>query len=156
MNTEQTPVKESLTTENTTFDLEWAKIGAPVVFMGKYGNKLVTYYNVIIPQPSDMEPSYPFIDLTIEFNSVSTSLLRLSPADLRMAARPECESAGVEYIEKPVSAEELAELRKDSERLWLLTELEDSVFDRIMSESESLEDLREALDGELLAMRGGA
>lgn len=36
---------------------------------------------------------------------------------LRMAAPKECEAAGVEYIEKPVSAEELAELRKDSERL---------------------------------------
>lgn len=29
----------------------------------------------------------------------------------------ECAAAGVEYIERPVSAEELAELRKDSERL---------------------------------------
>jgi hypothetical protein len=39
---------------------------------------------------------------------------------MRMATRAECEAAGVEYIEPPVSAEELAELRKDSERLYFI------------------------------------
>ena len=47
------------------------------------------------------------------------------PSFLRMETRTECEAAGVEYIEKPVSAEELAELRKGSERL---AEIENAVL----------------------------
>ncbi|AXF86674.1 hypothetical protein DTO96_102429 [Ephemeroptericola cinctiostellae] len=40
-----------------------------------------------------------------------------------MATREECEAAGVEYIERPVSAEDLAELREDKERLdWFINQ----------------------------------
>ena len=148
MNTEQTPVKEDLTTESTTFDLDWAKCGGVWLLKGKGLQKDYFFVGYV-----EIENR---IYMTNAANGDGESLLKKDLAHVRMATRAECDAAGVEYIEPPVSAEELAELRKDSERLWLLTELEDSVFDRIMSESESLEDLREALDVELLAMKCGA
>lgn len=47
---------------------------------------------------------------------------------MRMATPDECEAAGVAYIEPPVSAEELVELRKDKEWLDFMSSTVSSVY----------------------------
>ena len=154
MSTEQTPTNnESLSVERIPFDLEWAKRGGVISTAVNEDPALAK----LLTTKSDGRVLFMFFVKHEENEKWHYGFLQKDELHfLQMATHEECEVAGVAYIEKPMSAEELAELRKDIERLWMLTELEDSVFDRIMSESESLEDLREALDVELLAMKGGA
>ena len=95
MNTEQTPVKESLTAENTTFDLEWAKRGGVVVGKNKYDHTFIGKYLT----NSRRE---------VELYDYKTGWLiwELKENYLRMATRAECDAAGVEYIEPPLNSED--------------------------------------------------
>ena len=90
--------------ENTELDLEWAKRGGVVHSIGyelmKYGGKIFS------------DGSMLMLQIVMCHSPVS-----VSKRSLRMATRAECESAGVEYIERPVSAEEL---RDDQEMLDFL------------------------------------
>ena len=96
--------------ENTEFNLELAKRGMAVIVCWDDGEAMYflsrrknTFENV----NTDFDDFFELDDL---------------PSNpMRMATRAECDAAGVEYIEHPVSAEELAELRKDSKRIdWLI------------------------------------
>ena len=95
--------------ENTEIDLEWAKRGGVVHSIGyelmKYGGKIFS------------DGSMLMLQIVMCHSPVS-----VSKRSLRMATREECESAGIEYVERPVSAEELAGLREDSEQLAFLTQ----------------------------------
>ena len=93
--------------ENTEFDLEWAKRGGLLINKGR----LCKYTRGGGEQAIHISP-------------ISHSPLRIlcMQQGCRMATREECESAGIEYIERPVSAEELAGLREDSEQLAFLTQ----------------------------------
>ena len=88
--------------ENTEFDLEWAKRGGLLINKGR----LCKYTKGGGEQAIHISP-------------ISHSPLRIicMQAGCRMATREECESAGIEYIERPVSGQELVELREEIERL---------------------------------------
>ena len=98
--------EDSLLVEHVPFDLEWAKRGGIVAADWEDGSTFLYYLN---------KKSNKFENLNFEFDDFfEADKDFVSGGLLRMATTAE---AGVEYIEKPVSAEELAELRKDSERL---------------------------------------
>ena len=129
MSTEQTPVKDSLTTESTTFDRELAKIGKVVLlqYTVESGNGPYTQSNLAIVRETN--DANKFSALIVDDEDIDGPLAGYAylnpPHDedftiVRMATPKESEAAGVEYIERPVSAEELAELRKDSERLYFI------------------------------------
>ena len=88
------------------FDLEWAKRGG--VFVYKTVVDPIWTAKLIGVHKSGM--------LNIVFTT-DLSTERCFKDDLRMATLAECDAAGVEYIEPPVSAEELEELREEIERL---------------------------------------
>ena len=112
MNTEQIPTTEdSSTVEQTTFNLEWAKRGGVFVYKGVV-DPIYTAKLIEVHKSGMLE-----IVFTNDFSHE-----RCFKDDLRMATRAECDAADVEYIEPPVSAEELAELRKNKEMLeFILT-----------------------------------
>ena len=84
------------------FDLEWAKRGGLLINKGR----LCKYTRGGGEQAIHISP-------------ISHSPLRIicMHERCRMATREECESAGIEYIERPVSGQELVELREEIERL---------------------------------------
>ena len=105
--------------ENTELDLEWAKRGGVV-----YAEKANIIYLCLWTKTNDdrrlVAIASKFRGYCFQTGSDNgkTSLLHHQYVNvLRMATRAECESAGVEYIERPVSAEEL---RDDKEMLDFL------------------------------------
>jgi hypothetical protein len=102
-----------MSTENTTFDLEWAKRGG--VFVYKTVVDPIWTAKLIGVHKSGM--------LNIVFTT-DLSTERCFRDDMRMATRAESDAAGAEYIEPPVGAEELAELRKDKQRLDWMTHID--------------------------------
>ena len=113
MNTEQIPnsvIKESLTTENTTFDLEWAKIGAALI--GKDDKVLFLAQGTHRSGCVYVYPANP-----VNGPSVRRITLR-NPSFLHMATRAECDAAGVDYIEPPVSESAIV----DRVAMWLYDE----------------------------------
>lgn len=94
MNTEQTPVKEDLTTESTPFDLDWAKCGGVWLLKGKGLQKDYFFVGYV-----EIENR---IYMTNAANGDGESLLKKDLAHVRMATRAGCDAAGVEYIEPPI------------------------------------------------------
>ena len=100
--------------KNTEFDVGWAKRGG--VVYGKYdfgGNYLFRLVDCHISRNEYL--LYPLFCFEKMYNDRLglRAIFLGSDAMERMATREECAAAGVEYIERPVSAEELADLRKD-------------------------------------------
>ena len=132
--------------ENTEFDLEWAKRGGVLrlheeladgaTILGKCARTNEVNVCVIFLAP------YKFFS-TIDVFSVE---------NLRMATREECESAGVEYIDRPGSDQELAELRENKERIKFLFENANLAYLKATS-SDSMDKFIEDIDA---AMKGGA
>lgn len=128
--------------ENTEFNLELAKRGMAVIVCWDDGEAMYflsrrknTFENV----NTDFDDFFELDDL---------------PSNpMRMATRAECDAAGVEYIEPPVSAEELAELRRDRERLnWVVKIDHESSGQYRFDGGSFFDDPREAID---VAMKGG-
>ena len=139
--------------ENTEFNLELAKRGMAVIVCWDDGEAMYflsrrenTFENV----NTDFDDFFELDDL---------------PSNpMRMATRAECDAVGVEYIEPPVSAEELAELRMDKERLDFLEQNAGYCFTKFSDPHQSVVSRRggdeigagsaqrEAIDA---AMKGG-
>ena len=111
MSTEQTPVKDSLTTESTTFDRELAKIGKVVLlqYTVESGNGPYTQSNLAIVRETN--DANKFSALIVDDEDIDGPLAGYAylnpPHDedftiVRMATPKECEAAGVEYIEPPI------------------------------------------------------
>ena len=115
MSTEQTPTNnESLSVERIPFDLEWAKRGGVISTAVNEDPALAK----LLTTKSDGRVLFMFFVKHEENEKWHYGFLQKDELHfLQMATHEECEVAGVAYIEKPVSAEELAELRRDSERL---------------------------------------
>lgn len=94
---------------SSEYYLKYVTMGAnqEAIYGGQDGDVLLGYDQTVV-----------WVDL-VKLELVEQSIGGMN--GLRMATRAECESAGIEYIERPVSAEELAELREDKELLeWIL------------------------------------
>ena len=95
--------------ENTELDLEWAKRGGVVI----NGADLYRYAYA-------SEYDYGHKCCLLHLKSKKIGYWRCD--SLRMATREECESACIEYIERPVSGQELVDLREDKEMLeWMFS-----------------------------------
>ena len=102
--------------DHAKFDLEWAKRGG--VLMMTTGNVLALM-KVVEGNYFLIADFFKDDDIGWRKNSPPSHYLH-GGEDLRMAIPAECEAAGIEYIKRPVSDEELAELRKDRDRLdWI-------------------------------------
>lgn len=118
-----------MTNENTELDVEWAKRGG--IVYGKYdfgGNYLFRLVDCHISRNEYL--LYPLFCFEKIYNDRLGSRVIFLRADAmeRMATREECTVAGVEYIERHMSAEELASLREDKELLDFMHSTVSSVY----------------------------
>lgn len=110
MNTEQAPtIKEALTTtENTTFDLEWAKRGMVVHIIyakDKESKALSTFAAKRLHEIAIMIRGKWIKDFLGSYD-LEKLLTFQEDYEVRMATRAECDAAGVEYIEPPLNSED--------------------------------------------------
>ena len=99
--------------ENTVFDLEWAKRGGVVCYSGWTGERLLKFVTMgtneeAIYSGQDGEELIGYDQTVGWFDFNGNILMEQSIGGMfrvRMATRAECESAGVEYIERPMRPE---------------------------------------------------
>lgn len=96
MNTEQTPVKESLQVENTTFDPDLAVRGHHI-----YGTYEDGSGDTCLLLERDLD-----LGEVLAYSPLSQDLVIFLECNVRMATRAECDAAGVEYIEPPLNSED--------------------------------------------------
>lgn len=96
--------------ENTEFDWEWAKRGGvcitpggTIILYSQRGALAVNRYPNSGDGNCDFFWGMPRKGVTIEEQAYMS--------ELRMATRAECEAAGIEYIEPPMSAEDMEHIR---------------------------------------------
>lgn len=94
----------------TQFNLEWAKHGGVVT-----DDEHVWMWRCVDTSPLGINDE--LIVYLAGINTQTSNITSTVSSNLRMATSEECELAGIEYIDPPVSAEEL---RKNAERyMWL-------------------------------------
>ena len=96
--------------ENTEFDWEWAKRGGvcitpegTIIIYSQRGALEVNKYPNSVDGDCDFFWGMPRKGVTIEEQACMS--------ELGMATRAECEAAGVEYIDRPVSTEDIEHMR---------------------------------------------
>jgi hypothetical protein len=104
-----------MNTEQMPYDSSRAKIGAYIKTLESTSSK--SYLCKLVHESSN---TCSLASVRMKYSSDENfdrhpciKLLEYDYDSLVMATRAECEAAGVEYIEPPISADELTELRKD-------------------------------------------
>lgn len=147
-------------TESTKFDLEWAKRGGCVILRKKFEDDSEVCCKLFNPHGDwgsfiSIRPNGESSEvISCGYSSTDDSLDCDEYEVVRMATRDECTAAGAEYIERPVSAEELESLREDKVMLDFIISQDNFVM---FNEAYDIDEEHTEIDGtehfEMIAAR---